>query len=337
MQLVSSVQNVVQSNQTEKEITLTIIVPAYNEAEVLHTFHHELSKVLATLPSEQVEVLYINDGSKDSTWEIMQDLPAHHANIELINLSRNFGKEAAMTAGFDLAKGQCAIVLDADLQDPPDLIPLMLKKWREGFDVVNMKREERLGESKFKKLSAHLYYRLLARLSDVEIEKDVGDFRLLSRKVINEIKNLPERNRYMKGIMAWPGFRQTTMTFDRPERVAGETKWSFLQLVQLGLSGITSFSVKPLRMATWLGIMVSVGAFLFSAFVFIKALFLGDPVAGYPSLMLVQLWLGGVQLMAIGLLGEYVGRIFTETKQRPVYLVMENKSLKMSKASVVNG
>ncbi|WP_286262115.1 glycosyltransferase family 2 protein [Thalassotalea atypica] len=337
MQLVSSQAKSINSSFKAEPITLSIIVAAYNEAEMLPLFHYELSKVLATLPNENIEILYINDGSEDQTWQVMQQLPAHHATIELINLSRNFGKEAAMTAGLDLAKGQSAILLDADLQDPPELIPQMLATWREGADVVNMKRKERLGESSLKKLSAHLYYRLLAQLSDVKIEKDVGDFRLLSRRVIDEIKNLPERNRYMKGIMAWPGFKQTVITFDRPERAAGETKWSFIQLVQLGLSGITSFSVRPLRIATWLGILVSASAFIFSLFVFIKALLLGDPVAGYPSLMLVQLWLGGVQLMAIGLLGEYVGRIFTETKQRPVYLVMENLSKKAQKAGIMHG
>lgn len=306
--------------------TVSIIVAAYNEAEMLPIFHHELAKVLAVLPTETVEIVYINDGSSDDTWQIMQQLPSPHASIELINLSRNFGKEAAMTAGLNHAKGQAVILLDADLQDPPLLIPQMLKAWRQGFDVVNMKRKERLGESRFKVLSAHLYYRLLASLCDVNIEKDVGDFRLLSRRVVDEIKQLPERNRYMKGIMAWPGFKQTIITFDRPSRVAGETKWSFLQLVKLGLSGITSFSVKPLKLATWLGLLVSCGAFVFSVYVFVKALMWGDPVAGYPSLMLMQLWLGGVQLMAIGLLGEYVGRIFTETKQRPIFIVQDKQS-----------
>jgi len=332
MQLVSALatsskKNAQPSNHNPKIPTLSIIVAAYNEEAMIATFHHELSKVLACLSEESIEILYINDGSSDNTWQIMQQLSANHAELHLINLSRNFGKEAAMTAGLDISRGEAVILLDADLQDPPTLIPAMLTKWRQGYDVINMKRKERIGESRLKTLSAHWYYRLLAKLSDVAIEKDVGDFRLLSRCVVNEIKNLPERNRYMKGIMAWPGFKQTVMTFDRPERVAGETKWSFFQLIQLGLSGITSFSVKPLKMATWLGVIVSCCAFGFSIFVFIKALILGDPVAGYPSLMLIQLWLGGVQLMAIGLLGEYVGRIFTETKQRPIYLVMDSMSI----------
>lgn len=337
MQLVSSQSDKPITLNNTKQPSLSIIVAAYNEEEMIETFHYELSKVLATLTNECIEIVYINDGSKDSTWQKMQSLAANHADIQLINLSRNFGKEAAMTAGLDHAKGQAVILLDADLQDPPELIPQMLNVWRQGFDVVNMKRKARIGESRFKTLSAHLYYRLLAKLSDVDIEKDVGDFRLLSRCVVDEIKNLPERNRYMKGIMAWPGFKQTTISFDRPERVAGDTKWSFLQLVQLGLSGITSFSVKPLKIATWLGILVSFSAMLYSVFVFFKALILGDPVAGYPSLMLIQLWLGGVQLMSIGLLGEYVGRIFTETKQRPIYLVMESQSKTTTQEAVVYG
>ena len=337
MQLVASQSDNAITFKTNTTPTLSIIVAAYNEEEMIETFHYELSKVLATLTNETIEIVYINDGSKDSTWQKLKGLTANHADIQLINLSRNFGKEAAMTAGLDYAKGQAVILLDADLQDPPELIPQMLNAWRQGFDVVNMKRKARLGESRFKTACAHIYYRLLAKLSDVDIEKDVGDFRLLSRCVVDEIKNLPERNRYMKGIMAWPGFKQTTLSFDRPERVAGDTKWSFLQLVQLGLSGITSFSVKPLKIATWLGILVSLSALSYSVFVFFKALILGDPVAGYPSLMLIQLWLGGVQLMSIGLLGEYVGRIFTETKQRPIYLIMDSQSKACTQEASVYG
>lgn len=327
MQLINKPQRFVhqQSSHSDKTkgITLSLIVPVYNEAEMLPIFHQEVEEVLATLPGEQVEIVYINDGSTDNSWPLLQTLSSSYAHINRINLSRNFGKEAAMTAGLDAARGQAAILLDADLQDPPTLIPSMLDKWREGYDVINMRRKDRLGESRFKKASAYLYYRLLACLSDVPIEKDVGDFRLLSRRVIDQIKQLPERNRYMKGIMAWPGFNQTILEFDRPERVAGDTKWSFMQLVGLGLSGITSFSIKPLKLSTWLGVLVSAGAFIYSAVVLFKTLFFGEAVAGYPSMMLIQLWLGGIQLIAIGVLGEYVGRIFTESKGRPVYLVMD--------------
>lgn len=229
-----------------------------------------------------------------------------------------------MTAGLDWAQGDAVILLDADMQDPPALIPEMIAAWRAGYDIVNMKRDCREGESWFKVFSAQCYYKLLDRLSDSPVERNVGDFRLLSRKVVDSIKQLSERNRYMKGIMSWPGFRQTTLTFDRPERAAGTTKWSFFQLVQLGISGITSFSSKPLRMATWVGVLISTGALLYSLFVLLKTLIVGETAAGYPSLMIVQLWLGGVQLIAIGLLSEYTGKIFTEVKNRPVYLVMED-------------
>lgn len=305
---------------------LTVIVPVYNEQEVLAMFHQALDEVIAGMETESVEVIYINDGSKDGSWAVMQSLTSDFAEVRCVNLSRNFGKEAAMTAGLDVSLGNAVIFLDADLQDPPELIPEMMATWRQGFDVVNMKRKERCGESKFKIFSAHCYYRLLEAMSDSPIEKDVGDFRLLSRRVVTEIKNLPERNRYMKGIMSWPGFHTTTLYFDRPERAAGETKWSFIQLVRLGLAGITSFSVKPLKLATWAGALVSAAAFLYGAWVMLKTLLIGEVVAGYPSLMLVQLFLGGVQLLAIGILGEYVGRIFTETKARPIYIIMDEEN-----------
>jgi len=310
------------------QVTLSVLVPVFNEQEMLPTFHQELSKVLANLTTDTVEIIYINDGSSDNSWPVMQSLPCQlsHVEIKLINLSRNFGKEAAMTAGLDHSIGQAVVLLDADLQDPPQLLPEMLSAWRQGFDVVNMKRSARLGESKFKCFSAHIYYRLLDHLSDVPLQKDVGDFRLLSRRVVDEIKKLPERTRYMKGIMSWPGFRQTTLSFDRPERVAGETKWSFFQLVKLALSGITAFSVKPLRLATWTGGLTALSALIYGLVVLIKTLAYGEAVNGYPSLMLAALFLGAVQLLAIGILGEYVGRIYTETKERPVYLVMDIKS-----------
>jgi glycosyltransferase involved in cell wall biosynthesis len=320
MQLVNN------ETSSKDEITLSIIVPVYNEQEMLPLFHHQLAKTLSTLSDDSVEIIYINDGSHDDSWNVMLNLTSHYAAVECINLSRNFGKEAAMTAGIDSAKGQSVILLDADLQDPPELIPQMLAAWREGYDVVNMKRSARLGESKFKCWTAHVYYRLLDSLSDVPLQKDVGDFRLLSRRVIEDIKQLSERSRYMKGILSWPGYNQTTISFERPERAAGETKWSFIQLIKLGLSGITAFSVKPLRISTWAGALISVSAFIYALWVVIKTIAFGEVVAGYPSMMLIQLFLGGVQLLAIGILGEYVGRIYAEAKARPIYLIMDKES-----------
>tara|TARA_R110002167_G_scaffold91458_1_gene246045 strand:- start:99865 stop:100863 length:999 start_codon:yes stop_codon:yes gene_type:complete len=320
MQLVNAPSSI------KDEITLSIIVPVYNEQEMLPIFHHDLAKVLSTLSTEHFEIIYINDGSDDDSWDVMLNLSSHYANIECLNLSRNFGKEAAMTAGIDSANGQAVILLDADLQDPPELIPEMLLAWREGFDVVNMKRSARLGESKFKCWTAHMYYRLLDYLSDVPIQKDVGDFRLVSKRVIEDIKQLPERNRYMKGILSWPGYKQTTISFERPERIAGESKWSFIQLVKLGMSGITAFSVKPLRISTWAGAFISLSAFIYGFWIVLKTLVFGEAVAGYPSMMLIMLFLGGVQLLAIGVLGEYIGRIYGEVKARPIYLLMDKQS-----------
>ncbi len=320
MQLVNNESSI------KDEITLSIIVPVYNEQEMLPLFHHQLAKVLSTLSEDSFEIIYVNDGSTDDSWNVMLNLKSHYAIVECINLSRNFGKEAAMTAGIDSAKGQAVILLDADLQDPPELIPQMLAAWRKGYDVVNMKRSARLGESTFKCWTAHVYYRLLDHLSDVPLQKDVGDFRLLSRRVIEGIKQLSERSRYMKGILSWPGYKQTTISFDRPERAAGETKWSFMQLVKLGLSGITAFSVKPLRISTWAGAIISASAFIYGLWIVIKTLVFGEVVAGYPSMMLIQLFLGGVQLFAIGILGEYVGRIYAEAKARPIYLIMDKES-----------
>lgn len=305
------------------DVTLSIVIPVYNEQAMLGLLQAELDAVIKGLTKERVEVLYVNDGSSDDSWSLLCQLQSHVADIRCLDLSRNFGKEAAVSAGLDHAKGQAVILLDADLQDPPSYIPKMLAEFHRGFDVVNMQRSKRIGESSFKRGCAFLYYRLLNVLSDVPLQADVGDFRLLSRRVVEQIKRLPERNRYMKGIMSWPGFKQTTLCFERPERVAGETKWSFFQLLRLGVAGITAFSVKPLRLATWLGGLLSLTAFGYGTWVLSKTLIFGEAVAGYPSMMLVQLFLGGVQLMAIGLLGEYVGRIFVEAKQRPLYLIME--------------
>lgn len=320
MQLVS--ENIV----TRQEVLLSVIVPVYNEEEVLPIFHHRLSQVLSAISHEMFEIIYVNDGSTDNSWEVMQSLSSTNAIVECLNLSRNFGKEAAMTAGIDHSKGQAITLLDADLQDPPELITNMIEAWQKGFDVVNMKRSERHGETWFKKQSAKIYYKLLDHLADVPIQRNVGDFRLIDRKVVESIRLLSEKNRYMKGILSWPGYRHTTIEFERPEREAGTTKWSFTQLVGLALSGITAFSVKPLRLSAWAGMLISTSAFVYAVWVFLKTSIFGEVVQGYPTLMMVQLFLGGVQLIAIGVCGEYIGRIFTEVKGRPSYLVMDVES-----------
>lgn len=316
------------ADSSDFSITLSVIVPYFNEVEVLPELHRRLSKVLDAIP-EQSEIIYVDDGSQDGSFSLVDSFVSATCQITNLSLSRNFGKEAAMCAGLEHSRGFAVIPIDADLQDPPELIPAMLKKWREGYDVVNMQRSERLGESWLKRLSAAIFYRLLNSMVKSDIPENVGDFRLLSREVVAHINRLPERNRYMKGIFAWPGFRQTNIQFHRDARFRGETKWNYLKLLGLAIDGITSFSIKPLRMATLFGALIATGAFIYGVFIVIKTLLLGEPASGYPSMMAVQLALGGIQLLSIGLLGEYIGRIFIETKRRPLYL-LQSASTKQS-------
>lgn len=301
-------------------ITLSVVVPYYNEEEVLYEFHARLDAVLSSL-SESSEIVYVNDGSQDRSLELVNGFTSDSTTIVSIDLSRNFGKESAMSAGLEHCVGKAVILLDADLQDPPELIPEMLAKWQEGYDVINMKRRERLGESWFKRLSASCFYKLLNILVKSEIPENVGDFRLMSKEVVQHINSLPERNRYMKGIFSWPGFKQATLDFNRDARFSGATKWNYFKLLGLAVDGITSFSIRPLRLATIAGVLIAVSALLYGSVVLAKTVIFGDPVTGYPSMMVVQLALGGIQLLSIGLLGEYIGRIFIETKQRPLYIV----------------
>ncbi len=307
---------------TEPDKLLSIIVPCYNEAAVIERFHQRLINVLNQLPIPS-EIIYIDDGSTDDTWQKLQALTPDQSQLVLIALSRNFGKEAAMSAGLDASRGDAVIVIDSDLQDPPELIPQMLEEWQKGYDIINMRRRKRYGESWLKRASATVYYRLLNRLSDIHIPENVGDFRLLSRRLVDHINALPEKTRYMKGLFAWPGFQQKELLFDRDPRWAGESKWHYFKLLGLAFEGITSFSVQPLKLATWCGAIISLLSLIFAVVIVMKKLFWGDPVAGYSSLMAVMLFLGGIQLMAMGVLGEYVGRIFIESKQRPRYLIRE--------------
>jgi len=299
---------------------LSVVVPVYNEAEVLRELWSRLSGVLRSM-GVPFEVIFVNDGSADASGEILADIHAREPSVTVVNLSRNFGKEYALTAGLDFVQGQAAVIIDADLQDPPELIPDMVDAWREGFDVVTMRRSHREGESALKRGTAWLFYRLLNRISDLEIPPDTGDFRLLSHRTVLAVRNLPERVRYMKGIFAWVGFRQKEIRYEREARAAGQTKWGFLRLMRFALDGITAFSTTPLRLASYVGFVTALGAFAVGVFFIVKTLVFGDPVAGFPSLITWILFLGGIQLMAIGVLGEYVGRLFTESKQRPHYLV----------------
>ena len=307
-------------SQIHPAVLLSIIVPFYNEQEVLEEFHSRLTKVLDSLPITS-EIVYVDDGSKDNSLDVVSSFTSINSSISVIGLSRNFGKESAMSAGLEHCRGQAVILLDADLQDPPELIPQMIAKWREGYDVVNMQRRQRDGETWFKKFSAASFYKVMNAAAKIDVPENVGDFRLLSREVVDHINQLPERNRYMKGIFSWPGFRQATIQFNRDARFCGETKWNYLKLIGLAMDGITSFSIRPLRIATAVGGWVALSAFIYGMVIVFKTMMFGEPITGYPSMMVVQLALGGIQLLSIGLMGEYIGRIFIETKNRPLYLI----------------
>jgi len=301
---------------------LTVVVPAYNESAVLAAFHERLCKVLDQLPL-QCDVLYVDDGSRDDTWQIMQSLATADPRVGTLKLSRNFGKEIALTAGLDHVDADAAVVIDADLQDPPELIPQLVEQWQAGYDVVYATRSARAGETGLKRLTAAAFYRTMEMLSDVAVPRDTGDFRLLSRRALGALSQLRERQRFMKGLFTWIGYRQTSVKYMRDPRLAGATKWNYWRLTQFAIEGITSFSSAPLKLATWTGLFAAVLAFLLGLKVLIKALLNGDPVPGYPSLMVVVLFLGGIQLLAIGVIGEYIGRNYAESKQRPLYFIEE--------------
>ena len=300
--------------------SITIVIPVFNEENTLLPLHDALSLVLDGLEC-QARVLFVDDGSTDSSFSLLSSLQARDERVSILRLSRNFGKEAAMTAGLDHATGDAVVVMDADLQDPIDLIPQLLSKLSEGFDVVYARRRSRQGDSLQRRLAAWIFYRLLSRASDIEIPTDVGDFRVMSGKVVEALKALPERQRYVKGIFDWVGFQQTFVDLARPPRAVGETSWPTLRLISHAVDGITSFSRTPLRLATYFGFLVALAAFCYGTWIVLKTLLFGDPVAGFPTLITVILFLGGVQLISIGILGEYVGRNYLESKQRPQYLI----------------
>lgn len=303
-------------------MTISIIIPCHNESGNIATLYDRVCAVMDQ-SGESWEMICVNDGSSDDT--LIQLIALHHQDerVLIIDLSRNFGKEAALTAGLDATLSDAAIPLDADLQDPPELIPELLAQWREGFDVVNAVRLSREGESWLKRASAHVFYRIINRMSDVEIPPDTGDFRLLSRPVLDALQALPERRRFMKGLFAWVGFRSTNVYYHRAPRHAGRTTWNYWRLWNFAVEGITSFSQVPLQLAAYLGFLVSLLAFLYAIWLVISTLVYGNPVKGYPSIMVTLLFLSGVQLMALGVIGEYLGRIYEESKQRPVYLVRQ--------------
>ena len=299
---------------------LSVIVPVYNEESVIEAFYQRTAKVLESICFE-TELLFVNDGSTDSTLEVLTHLRNNDPRIGIIDLSRNFGKELAMTAGLDHASGNGVIVIDADLQDPPELIPELIKHWQDGYDVVYARRSSRQGETFLKKVTAKAFYRVMQRFSRVSIPEDTGDFRLMSRRAVDSLGRLRETHRFMKGLFAWIGYPQKAILYQRDPRYAGETKWSYWKLWNFAIEGITSFSEAPLKLATYFGLFTALIAFIYGIWIILKTILYGDPVAGYPSLMVVVLFLGGVQLVTIGIIGEYLGRTFSESKQRPLYLI----------------
>ena len=309
---------------TTSQPLLSIVVPAYNEQEVLPSFHERLAAALSGLAYE-TEVIYVNDGSTDNTLALLNQLHDEDERVAIVDLSRNFGKEIALTAGLHKSEGDAVVVIDADLQDPPELIPQLVKEWENGFDVVYAKRSQRKGDAWFKKATASSFYRIIQRLGKVKIPEDTGDFRLLSRRAVAALNTLNEHHRFMKGLFTWIGYKQKAVLYDRDSRQAGQTKWNYWKLWNFALDGITSFTTAPLKFATYIGFLAALFAFFYGGFMLIRTLLFGNPVPGYPSLIVVVLFLGGLQLMAIGVVGEYVGRIFNETKQRPLYFVEDYK------------
>ena len=300
--------------------TISIIAPCYNEEETIEPFLRRIEEILAQI-NEPYEIVFINDGSKDNTLNVLLNAKQNFKNIRIINFSRNFGKEAALTAGLDKARGEAAIPIDVDLQDPPELIKELVTKWREGYDVVLAKRADRTSDSFAKRVSADLFYKLNGKISNVDIPNNVGDFRLMSKRVVEALKQLPENQRFMKGLFAWVGFKTTIVEYVREKREAGQSSFNGWKLWNFALDGITSFSTLPLRIWLYIGALVSFLSFLYGSFIILKTLIFGVDLPGYASLAVIMLFLGGIQLIGIGILGEYIGRIYSESKRRPSYII----------------
>lgn len=309
---------------------LSVVVPMYNEADNVGEFYAQVKAVLERL-GEPWEIVCVNDGSSDVT--LAQLVALHHADarVKVLNFSRNFGKEIALTAGIDHACGQAVIPIDADLQDPPELIVELVAKWREGYDVVNATRRTRQGESWLKRATAGAFYRVLENMAEIPIPRNIGDFRLLARPAVDALKRLPERTRFMKGLFAWVGFKQATILYDRHSRRAGQTKWNYWRLWNFAIGGIVSFSSAPLKVWSYFGLGIAVLAFLYALFLVGRTLLYGIEMPGYASLMVAVLFMGGIQLITLGVLGEYLGRIYDETKRRPLYIVRDYFGIEASR------
>lgn len=302
---------------------VSILVPCYNEEASIPLLYPELCKLMSSHPNYDWEILFVNDGSKDNTINIIKELRQKDSRVCYVDLSRNFGKEKAMLAGFDYVTGDCMVIMDADLQHPPYIVNDMLVKWEQGYDDVYAKRITRGKEPWLRKQLSLMFYKILQKTTRIEVLPNVGDFRLLDRKCIESLKRLRENERYTKGMYCWIGYKKTYVEFEQGERAAGVSSWNFASLLSLAIEGIVSFTTFPLKLATIIGILTSLLAFIYMVFVVVKAILYGDPVAGFPTLLSVMLFLGGIQLLGLGIIGEYIGRIFNETKGRPVYIARE--------------
>lgn len=302
---------------------ISILIPAYNEQEVLRHLYERLNKLAGETKAYDFEFLFINDGSRDKTLEIIKGFAKEDHRISYLNLSRNFGKETAMIAGLDHSTGDATVIIDADLQDPPELIPEMIKYWEEGYDDVYARRSSRNGETWLKKATSTAFYKVLQRSTRIPIQQDTGDFRLLDRRCVEALKQMRESQRYTKGMFSWIGYKKKEIVYERDSRMAGSSKWNYFQLVNLAIEGIVSFTTSPLRFSTYAGLLVSLFAFVYMLYLVIRTLLYGSDLAGYPSMMAAILFLGGVQLLSLGIIGEYIGRIFNESKDRPLYFIEE--------------
>lgn len=302
---------------------ITIIVPVYNEEATLGRLIDRLDLLADSQPNYRFEYLFIDDGSKDRTFELIKQHAAENPRISYVSLSRNFGQEVAMLAGLDKAEGDAVVIIEADLQDPPELVPDMIKLWEDGYDDVYARRNTRKGETWLKKTTASMYYKVLQRSSRVEIQRDTGNFRLLDRRCVLALRQMRERERQAKALFSWIGYKKVEIVYDRDPRADGETKWSYPALINLAINGITSFTIAPLRAASISGFVISFAAVVYIILIIVQTLFTNNHQAGWPAIMCVVLFLGGIQLISLGIIGEYVGRIFNETKRRPLYLVDE--------------
>jgi glycosyltransferase involved in cell wall biosynthesis len=308
---------------------IDILVPCYNEEAVLPQFYQRTCAVIDALPDYAFTFIFVNDGSRDQTLPILRQLHEKDKRVAYVSLSRNFGKEIAMLAGFDYTTGDCCVVMDADLQDPPELVDRMLQYWEEGYDDIYAKRRNRGEESWMRRRLSLAFYSILQKMSRIDILPNVGDFRLLDRRCVLTLRHLREQERYTKGLFCWIGYRKKSIEFDRGDRLAGHSSWSFFKLLNLAIEGITSSSTAPLRIATVCGILCSISSFIYAIYFLIKTIIYGDQAAGFPTLIVVILFLGGIQLFALGVIGEYIGRIFKETKRRPAYIASDYNEKKL--------